>query len=649
MPGTMKKRMLPSLLFALWTEKKPKPASGLWSEPSVISIPRWSRQRRVRPAAPVLVLPSFYWDHTPSDRRSYFRLLFLFAFTFLFAAASAYAQPTFEANANAKEVVLNGYFDLTFTLRDADGSNFQPPSFTDFVVVSGPSRSVRTSISNGQVSKELNYFYTLQPKRTGELTIGSASIIANGRQMRTRPLTLTVVKGKPVAGVSGQQFFVRAEPSVQTAYIGQQVILDYKLYTTTNIDNYTVVQESDYPGFFAEDIRRFDSRVMREVIDGVQFATKILKRVALFPQQAGILTVDPMMLQLGIVAEDPSQRRSLLFNRQVKRLPAQTEPVQITVRPLPDGAPPTFTGAVGTFTAAWTLNRTTVTTDDALSLRLSVAGDGDIKRVQPPPLDLEGSFEVYDPNIQEEASYELNGELTGRKNIQFLILPREAGVYNIAPTFTYFDTDSAQYVNLTSGVFTINVRPGSRRPGETAVAEDTSRQISDIRYLKGDTRLTVRPAPFFGTTAFWLTALFPFLALAGAVVIRRYRQKLNSLDPALLRRRHAQKEAHRRLAKADQFRRQDESRAFYDEVSKAMLGYVSDKLAIPRSELSKDNVRHRLASLSAPAEEIEKFLQIMHNCEIALFAGMDNAGAMQETYDHTVSVLTNIEAFLKDR
>ncbi len=567
------------------------------------------------------------------------------------AAASLPGQVSFEAVPDAEQVVLNGYFDVKFVLTDAEGSNFQPPAFDDFTVMSGPSRSLRTSIVNGKVSKELSYFYTLKPKRVGRLTIGSARITVNGRIYRTDPLTIEAVKGKAGDG-AGAQFYVKAEPSVTEAYIGQQILLDYTLYTTVNIDNYNAVQESGYPGFYAENIRRFDSRIQRKVIDGVQMATKVLKRVALFPQQAGALTIDPFVLQLGIVEDDDnnSGRRSLLFNRRVKRVPVETEPVTIRVRSLPAGAPPSFTGAVGVFTANARISRTTVTTDDALSLRLSVAGNGDIKRVQPPALIVTDTFEVYDPTVQEEVSYELNGELTGKKIIEYLLVPKAPGQYALNPEFTYFDTDSARFVTAALGPFSVNVRPGSRsrRPGEGATPSADTTAQRDIAYLKGDLELNKGREPFFGSPLFWSLIALPLLALLGAVVIRRRRRQLSQLDPAAMRRKRARREAERRLKTADSLRREGQSRAFYDEISKAMLGYVSDKLDLPGSELSKDNVRSRLETMQVDSTDIEHFLEIMHNCEIALFAGKDNAEAMNETYEKTARLLTTIEARSKD-
>lgn len=568
----------------------------------------------------------------------------------LFLSSSLWAQEaTFEAYSDAKQVVLNSYFEVTFTLKNGDGSNFRAPSFDNFNVLSGPARSVSTTIINGAVSKELSYSYTLQPKKLGKFNIGSASIRVDNRELRTRPLSVEVVEGKK--GDSGQpdgEVFVRAEPSTLEAWIGQQVVVSYRLYTTVNIDNYNVLQESEYAGFYAEDIRRIDSRVKREVINGRQYATKLLRQVAVYPQQTGALTIDPMQIQLGVVAEDGGRRNSFFFNRQIKRVAVQTEPVTIQVRPLPEEAPPSFTGAVGQYQVTASLNQNNLTTDDVLQLTLSISGDGDIKRVQPPAVPFPESFELYDPKIVDESRYENGEQIIGKKVIEYLALPREAGLYEIRPAFTYFDPDSARYVTFNSTLFRVQVEQGSARPRSPgAVQETVETGPQEIKYIKMDTAIHPTNRQFFGSPFFWTLTALPFFFLGGAIGYKRYLVQKAGVDPLLLRTRKARKVALKRLKTAETHLKARDSRAFYDEISKAMLGYVCDKLQIPRSELTKDNVKSKLQALQVSSELTNDFMEIIHNTEMALFAGMDNAASMEETYQKTLEVLTDIDAAMR--
>ncbi len=576
----------------------------------------------------------------------YFSMMII-AVGFLPAMTAAQEAPEFEAFADARQVLVNGFFEVTFTLRNGNGSNFQPPAFKDFIVASGPSRSVSTTIINGQVSKEMSYTYSLKPRKTGRFTIGPASVDVDGKTLRTKALRIEVIAGKKDGSSNEKpQFMVQAEPSTKSAYIGQQISLDYKLYTTINIESYNLLEESDYPGFYAEDLKRFDSRVTREIVGGVQYTTKVLKRIALFPQQAGALTLEPLQLQLGVVTDDARRPNSFFFNRQIQRLMAQTEPVVLNVLTLPAGAPESFSGAVGQFTMTSSINRSTLTTDDIVTIRVTITGNGDIKRVQPPNLKLPPSFELYEPKVVDERTYETNGSLEGKKVIEYLALPREAGEYRIRPVFTFFDPDSASYRTIGEMEYALTIRPGSRRPASAPIIsdDDLAAADQDIRYLKTNIKLHKQRGYFVGSPVFWTLTALPFFLLGGVVFLRRIQDRQRNIDPLLLRSRQARKAALKRLEQAKVFMEKSQSRSFYDEISKAMLGYVGDKLRIPRSTMTKDNVQQKLTELQVSETNIQQFLQIVQNCEMALFAGKDNAGAMSQTYQDTLEVLTAIEA-----
>ncbi|MBK7872002.1 MAG: protein BatD [Saprospiraceae bacterium] len=429
------------------------------------------------------------------------------------------AQASFEASADARQVLLNSYFTVNFTLKNAEGENFAPPSLDDFIIAAGPSRSMSTTIINGKVSKESAYSYTLQPKNTGKFTIGSASIRANGRTLRTDPIKIEVLKGKELPkNNAANRVFLRAELNTEKAVIGQQIVLDYKLYTAIDIDSYSILEESDYQGFYAQDLRRFDVPLTREVVKGVQYVTKILKRVALFPQQAGELTIAPLQMELAVLISDGSSRNGFLFNRPVQRLLVQSDEVKINVESLPSDAPKSFTGAVGSFDATYATSRNEASTDDVVSLRLTITGDGDIKRVQPPALTMSDSFEVYDPKVLEEATYEnTDGKLTGRKEIEYLLLPKKPGSYQLQPAFSYFNPDTGRYITLNHDVFSINVQQGSLRPSDIDLNADAAAQ-QDIRFIKLDAKLHAAKENFFNATNFWILTALPFLGLMGVIL-----------------------------------------------------------------------------------------------------------------------------------
>lgn len=562
---------------------------------------------------------------------------------FLSISLGALAQQvTFEAYADAKQITENGYVELSFTLENADGNSFQPPSLADFEIVGGPSKSVSTTIINGAVSRKFSISYTLKPLRKGDFTIGSASIRVDGKTYKTKPLTIQVVAAGSTAGVTGNgEVFLRAIPQTEPVYVGQQVLVDYKIYTSVDIENYNILEESNYQKFYAQDVRRYDGRIMREVVNGKQYTTKVLKRVALFPQQAGKLSVEPLELQLGVVKAGDSDE--FFFNRQMRRIAVASEPLEIDVRPLPPNAPPSFSGAVGDYSFISAISRNVLTTDDALTIQLSITGNGDIKRLQPPPLNLGDDFEVYEPKIVQEQLLEQQGGLEGRKIVEYIAIPKRPGEYRIQPEFTYFDPIRTQYITLAGEVAMVTVRQGMNKPTVSALPEGQDGVNQDIRYIKTEASFTQNRTPFFGSVVFWSLATTPFLGFLGIVLIKRMNQKRENIDPLLLRSRQAQKVAQQHLAAAKQHLMQNQPRAFYDEVSRAMQGYICDKLNLPTSDLTKENIREKLHSLQVSQEQIDRFLKIIQTCEMALFARQENAEAMQTTYDNAIDVVAKIE------
>jgi len=567
----------------------------------------------------------------------------LLLFFCLSSVVTSWAQTRFEASTNARQVVEGSYFDVSFTLYDGSGSQFAPPDFSDFIVVSGPNRSVSTSMINGQVNREMSLSYTLQPRRKGTFTIGSASIQASGMRLESDPLTIEVVEAKTGSLRDDQKAYIKAEVSSTEAYIGQQLTLNYKLYTTVDVESFNILEEGNYQGFFAVDVRRFNGRIMREVVNGVQYTTKILKQVALYPQQTGQLTISPMNVQLGIVKENGNRPRSFFFNREVRRIPANTETVTVNVKPLPTAAPDSFTGAVGDYTIDASVTPTTVSTDNAITLLLRVQGDGDIKRVQAPTMEVPEGFELYDPKVMEESTIESGQGITGKKVFEYLLLPKEPGVYTFQPSFTYFSPDSAKYVTLDGRRYTLNVKPGTKqlKPNDGQPEEQVAGQLSPLRL---DPSLRKKGTPFLGSGLFWGLAATPFLLFLGALGILNWRRKQSEVDPEQAKKDAAQRMVQSRLAQAQQHLKSEDGRAFYDEISKAVQVYICDKLSIPRSALNKEQVRQHLQSLELPTELIERILQLMQTCEMALFAGKTgNQTEMQATYTEAKAVLEATE------
>ncbi len=552
------------------------------------------------------------------------------------------AQARFEARTDSRQVLQGSYFDVSFTLFDGNGSNFRPPSFSDFIVVSGPNRSLSTTMINGQVTREASYNYTLQPRALGTFTITPATIQVGKQQLSTEPLSIEVVEGRDGELSDNEKVFIKAELSTDEAYIGQQITLQYKIYTTVDLKGYNILEEAEYRGFYAVDMRRYDGRRSREIVDGVSYTTKVLKQVALYPQQTGTLTIDPLQAQLSVLKEGSSRSRSFFFNQEVRRIPASTEALTVSVKPLPDNAPADFSGAVGQYEMEVKLTPTKATTDDAISMLMILEGNGDVMRIQPPELGLPSSIEVYDPQVVSEDNFELGPEIVGRKVFEYLLLPKEPGQFEFAPSFSYFSPDSTKYVTLSSKTYQLDIRPGD---GSTSASVRTQVEEPDaLAPLKTGLELYEEQPPFFGSALFWGLAALPFLLFGAALGFRQIRRQRANTDPAAKRLREAQQQARQRLSNARGHLQRGDSRAFYDEISKATLGYIGDKLRIPRSAMSQEGLRTRLQELQLPEELIKRVIDIVRESEMALFAG--KAGGkeeMQRTLERTEAAITQIE------
>lgn len=553
------------------------------------------------------------------------------------------AQVSFEAFADAKQIIQGSTFELRFVITNGSGKGFSPPRLDNFIVITGPDRSMKTSLINSQRNMEVIYSYILQPKQIGTFTIGPAKLVIRGETYTTKPMEIEVVDGVNLGEERQKNVFIKAELSTSEAYVGQQITLDYKVYTTVNIETYNVLEESNYQGFYAEDIKRHDTRIVREVIDGVEYLTRVLKRVALFPQQAGLLDIGPLHVQLGLVQEGKRDISNSFSSREIDRRSAQTETIAINVLSLPTPTPSSFTGAVGNYKVETNINRVKVTTDDVISLKLFLTGNGDIKRIQAPDLNLPPSFDFYDPKVLDASSYEVRGEIIGKKEFEYLILPKTAGTFDLVPEITYFSPDSSKYVTYKDRLYAINIRQGSKKVAAEKPAEEVEKSVQEIKPIKRDITLSQPSTPFFGSATFWMLSLLPICCLGGMLIYKSRISQKSQIDPLMLKQQKAKVVAQKRLGEAEKYLKTGNSRSFYDEVAKAMQGYICDKLQIPRSELTKQNIREKMEGLQMPPIITDQYIALLQTCEMAVFAGKDNPQALKETYEQAFVLVKKME------
>ena len=610
-------------------------------------------------------------------RKIFMLLSLLLAYTTIFGQ-------DIEFTASAKEVVSVGdQFRLIYSVN-GQASGFRTPTIKGFSVVSGPnqSQSSRTQIINGQVSRSLDYSFTyiLQATSEGTHTIPPASVNVDGKTYQSNPVTIKVVKGNtqpqqqgtqqgsaPSGEITAKDLFVRAVASKTNPYQGEQIIVTYKIYTRVPVSEYSVTRTPSTAGFWLQDLLKDSKKLnqFRETIDGQEYVVAEIKKDALFAQKSGTLTIDP--LEMDVLAQIQRKVAKRNFNdpffdsffndsflgntyQNVKKTIRSNE-LKINVKPLPENnRPKEFTGGVGDFNVTASIDREQLKANEAITLRFSISGKGNIKLVEKPAIVFPPDFEVYDPRTNDNIVASANG-VSGTRNYEYLLIPRNPGKYKIKPiTFSYFDLSSQSYKNITTQGFEIDVAKGEGRQGEIVASsdkEDFKFIGSDIRYIKTG-QITLSPVGdyLFGSMLFliWVIAI-PVLFMLFVIIWRKELKKRSNI--AFMRNKKATGIARKRLKSAERFMKQNKPDEFWAEASNALWGYMSDKFNIPRSGLSMDSVNGALRSKGVKDELISSFIEVLNRCEFARFAPGNKTQAMDEIYKQSIEVITRTEDELK--
>jgi hypothetical protein len=507
-----------------------------------------------------------------------------------------------------------------------------------------------TTIINGRVSRSQSYSYRLIAPKVGRFQIGKASINVGNKRYQTEIITLEVVKGKerkdPFTGnvmPGDEDLFLVAVMDTNLAYPGQQVYIDYKLYTTVNVRNYNTIKEDDYENFFFRYVKDFDKRPKQEVINGIQYTSQILKTIAIFPQQTGEFEIEEMILNVGVSVTD-SRRTGFFFNTRTIPRTVQSNKLRLEVLPLPDNPPDSFTGAVGNFRLEAKANRSKITTDDALVLNVRIIGDGDARRWSPPSIGQESSFEIYEPSILEDNSVDQGGRLVNTKVIEYLMIPRTAGNKRFSVEFSYFDPDSTKYVTLFSRPIYTVVDQGQLTGG---FGEQDMRMLqsdqSALRFLKTDLDLRKPKPAFFLSIPYIALISLPILLLGIVLTVKRKQIRFNALDPSEKKRLRARKQALKHLSEAHALIEDESDKHYYDAISRSIFGYVSHKLKIPSSAITKSNILQRMEESGIDPLMRKQAMDLILHCEQVLYAAAGSSHDRRTVYDQTTELIMNLE------
>lgn len=582
--------------------------------------------------------------------------------------------------AEAADVVVSGdQVRLVFTVNSQDIKDFRAPSIKGFDVLMGPSRSQQSSIQiiNGKRTSNSStaFTYILLAGSPGTYTIPAASVEVNGEKVFSNAISIKVLPQDQNSGNSGNNgggsasssrsqaagsrisandLFITATASKTTVHEQEAILLTYKVYTVVNLRQ-LYGKMPDLKGFHTQEVELPQQKTFTlEHYKGRNYNTTVWSQYVLFPQQTGKLEI-PSITFDGVVAQqtvsdDPFDA---FFNGgghvEVKKK-ITTPKVVINVQPLP-AKPAGFSGAVGEFKLASSINATDVKTNDAVTIKLTLSGTGNMKLIGTPEVKFPQDFEIYDPKVTDD--YKLtNSGLTGTKTFEYLAIPRHAGNFTIpAVEFTYFDLKSNSYKTLKTEAYNLKVAKGQGN-ADQVISDFTNKESvkmlgSDIRFIKlGDSSLHPKGDFFFGTVGYYLCYLIPLLLFVVFAVI--YRQKaLENANVAKVKTKKANKVATRRMKLAGKLLAENKKNEFYDEVLKALWGYISDKLSIPVSQLSKDNIEAELTNYGVQEALIAEFIDVLNECEYARYAPGNENEAMDKVYSASVEVISKMENSIK--
>jgi hypothetical protein len=559
------------------------------------------------------------------------------------------AQVQFEARVSKNTLGLNERLRIDFVMN-VDGDNFAQPSFEGFRVVGGPSQQISQSWVNGRSSFQKIYSYVLQPEQKGNLTIKQAAIEYNGQVYKTSPVKIVVTNAVPQErdpydrpqGTPDELLTLVAEISKTNPYVNQPITVVYKLYfNNIGVKEFKEVDKPKYNDFWNQNIDIKQLSVEEGTFKGERCYSVILKKVILYPQKAGNLTIEPLALDIAV--QRPTNRRDMfgqmILHEGNKVVSAGAKTVH--VKALPEASKPDgFGGAVGKFDFTVTPSKTTLKNGESLDLIVEASGTGNMKLFTLPKPVVPNALEMYDPVHDEKVTTSLSG-MSGRISDKYTIIPQYKGKYSIKPMqFSYFDLNTGTYKTITSREIMIDVLDGPSPNVAAAPSKNVIEKTEQFKFIKSKTALTALVTKdFYGSNLYYGLLLLPFLIIPIIVLAKKKKEAIDR-DVTGNRIRMNNKLAKKYLSEAK--KQLNNKEAFYIALEKAMHNFLKAKLHIETSEMSKDNIRELLLSRSANPESVQNFITLTENCEFARYAPASTA-SIQLDYDKAVLIISELE------
>lgn len=570
-----------------------------------------------------------------------------------------------------RQVVVGEQFQVSYELN-CDGSDFKAPNFNDFEVVGGPFSSVGSNVQiiNGSVTKShtLTYSFYLRAIKEGKYTIPAATITVKNKKVKSESTVVEVVKGdtdsngdnsKP--STVGKEALLEATVNKKSAYIGEQIILTYKIYYIYNIVNPMISKSPSYSGFWTKDISDNNGVLHSSSVikNGIEYHVVTAQEIVLIPQKTGKLIIDPLDISCVVQIKTENKKRNSYdpyesffgdilgqsYTNVKKEL--RSQPIEIEVKPTPvNGKPNSFTGAVGQFTFTSKIDKTEMKSNDAFTITYSVSGKGNIELLDIPEPVLPPDFEPYAPQITSNVKNNSYG-LSGTKKAEYTVIPRVSGDFTLEPVeFTYFDPEKNKYVTLQSDSYTLKVERSANEGSSGIIYAGGQEAIkvvgSDILHITNDGKLRKSGTLLFASPLYFILIISIIALFSTVFVIYKKINKFNN-NQVLVRNKRATKIAKKRLQNAFNYLKIKDQGHFYEEFSQALWGYISDKLNISRSNLSIDTVKEIMSGKNVPEDIINQFIELLNSCEYARFAPGDPGKKMEDLYERGLEVITKAE------
>ncbi|MBR5499262.1 MAG: BatD family protein [Bacteroidales bacterium] len=595
------------------------------------------------------------------------------------AAFVAFAQSSIKVEV-PNVVAVDEQFNVTFIIEGENSpTDFAWTSNDDFQIQWGPQQGKSTSIQivNGQRTKntQTTYTYVLRPMKAGSFTIPSATAKVKGKEISSDKVSVEVVaagaassssqKSRPSsgqtqrqqAGVKDSDLFLSLTLDRTKVVVGEPLIATLKLYQKVNVAGFENVSFPTFNGFWSQELEApTNIEFSRELYEGQIYNSALLRKFVLIPQQQGKVTINPAELTCLVNVRVSNGGTSIFdgfFDEyRTVRKKVTTPPVTVTVDPLPAGAPASFAGGVGQFNITARVSKDTLMTHEAASLVLTVSGRGNISLLESPKVTFPLDMEVYDIKTSDKVD---KSGLSGSKTYEFPFIPRSAGDFVIEPVkYSYYDVNQHKYVTLETQPIPLTVLRGNENESSGVVVsgvhpKDVKNLASDIRFINiKDSSLVSKGRFFVGSALFWILVL-ALLVIAVILWAALRRMAARRADVVGTKNRKATKMAMKRLQLANTFLQQNLYTAFYEELHKALLGFISDKLNIPSAELSRDRIAEALADGGVSSSLTGTFIGILDACEYARYAPSTGNEAMAAHYASALEVISSIDSDMKTR